>query len=47
MTIKVYFDCTWTGPQVNVDANGKKVNTDDSVKGQYTQCLSLSIAISR
>ncbi|KAH0252590.1 hypothetical protein KCU91_g18841, partial [Aureobasidium melanogenum] len=23
MVQKVYFDCTWTGPQVNVDSNGK------------------------
>jgi hypothetical protein len=32
MVQKVYFDCTWTGPQVNVDASGKPTNTDREVK---------------
>lgn len=32
MTIKAYFDVTWNGPQVNVDASGKVTNTDGEVK---------------
>lgn len=32
MTIKAYFDVTWNGPQVNVDASGKVTNTDSEVK---------------
>ncbi|KAJ9621936.1 phosphatidylinositol transfer protein csr1 [Taxawa tesnikishii (nom. ined.)] len=32
MVVKAYFDCTWTGPQVNVDANGRKTQGDDTVK---------------
>ncbi|KAH0370125.1 peptidyl-prolyl cis-trans isomerase H, partial [Aureobasidium melanogenum] len=32
MVQKVYFDCTWTGPQVNVDSNGKPTNTDREIK---------------
>lgn len=36
MVQKVYFDCTWTGPQVNVDGNGKPTNTDREVKRTST-----------
>ncbi|KAL1305692.1 hypothetical protein AAFC00_007283 [Neodothiora populina] len=32
MTIKCYFDCTWTGPQINVDASGRKTSSDDAIK---------------
>ena len=30
MTVKVYFDCKWTGPEVTVDSNGKVTNIDRS-----------------
>ncbi|KAK3676752.1 phosphatidylinositol transfer protein csr1 [Recurvomyces mirabilis] len=30
MVKKVYFDVTWTGPEVTVDSNGKPTNTDKS-----------------
>ncbi|GAB7356410.1 hypothetical protein MBLNU459_g7184t1 [Dothideomycetes sp. NU459] len=32
MVVKVFFDCTWTGPHIEVDANGKTVNKDNDVK---------------
>jgi peptidylprolyl isomerase len=33
MAIKAYFDCTWTGPQVDVDNNGNVTRTGE-VKGK-------------
>ncbi|EME83492.1 uncharacterized protein MYCFIDRAFT_154089 [Pseudocercospora fijiensis CIRAD86] len=30
MTISAYFDVTWTGPKITVDASGKVVNVDKS-----------------
>lgn len=30
MVVKAYFDCSWTGPQVKVDAKGKVVSSDNS-----------------
>ncbi|KAF2875824.1 cyclophilin-like domain-containing protein [Massariosphaeria phaeospora] len=33
MTIKVYFDCTWTGPEVQVDSKGNVTSTG-AVKDQ-------------
>jgi len=35
MVIKTYFDCTWTGPEVQVDSNGKVTSTGD-VKGKQS-----------
>jgi len=32
MTIKCYFDCTWTGPQLTADASGKITNKDTAEK---------------
>lgn len=34
MTIKCYFDCTWTGPECTVDQNGKITSTDKADKGE-------------
>ena len=35
MVVKVFFDVTWTGPQLKVDANGRKAaGGDDSIKGE-------------
>lgn len=28
MVIKAYFDCTWTGPKLEADANGKVTSQD-------------------
>lgn len=33
MTIKCFFDCTWTGPEIKVDASGKETSKDNEVKG--------------
>lgn len=35
MVQKVYFDCTWTGPLIEVDKNGRKTNTDSDIKGMF------------
>ena len=32
MTIKAYFDVTWTGPEYQCDASGKITSKDDSPK---------------
>lgn len=32
MVVKVYFDCTWTGPEAQVDSNGKITSIDKSDK---------------
>lgn len=32
MTIKCYFDCTWTGPEATVDSKGKISNVDKADK---------------
>ena len=36
MTIKCYFDCTWTGPELSCDENGKITNKDMSDKRKLT-----------
>ncbi len=33
MVKKVYFDCTWTGPEAQCDANGKITSMDKTEKG--------------
>jgi hypothetical protein len=33
MVIKVYFDVSWTGPEIQTDANGKVTSTGE-VKGK-------------
>jgi peptidylprolyl isomerase len=35
MAIKAYFDCTWTGPTVEVDNQGN-VTSEGEVKGRYS-----------
>jgi peptidylprolyl isomerase len=35
MAIKAYFDCTWTGPTVEVDIKGN-VTSEGEVKGRYS-----------
>ena len=35
MTIKAYFDCTWSGPTVEVD-NAGKVTKTGPVQGSYS-----------
>jgi len=35
MVQKVYFDCTWTGPKIEVDQNGRKTSTDSDIKGMF------------
>lgn len=30
MTVKAYFECQWTGPQVTADSNGKILSTDSA-----------------
>merc|ERR1712070_1306882 len=32
MVMKVFFDCTWEGPQATVDASGKITSTDKEIK---------------
>ncbi|RMX72089.1 hypothetical protein D0869_14970 [Hortaea werneckii] len=32
MVMKVFFDCTWEGPQATVDASGKVTSTDKEIK---------------
>lgn len=32
MVIKAYFDCTWTGPKLETDANGKVTSQDTENK---------------
>lgn len=34
MAIKAYFDCAWTGPEVDVDAHGN-VTSKGAVKGEW------------
>jgi len=34
MTVKVYFDCAWTGPKVSVDSRGETTNVE---KGDHAQ----------
>ena len=34
MTIKCYFDCSWTGPEATVDESGKITHTDKASKGK-------------
>jgi hypothetical protein len=34
MAIKAYFDCTWTGPTVEVDNQGN-VTSQGEVQGKY------------
>lgn len=45
MVVKVFFDCTWTGPQVDVDANGRETNKTSSenkeIKGMFLSDPSL------
>lgn len=35
MTIKCYFDCSWTGPNATVDQNGKITNMDKESKREF------------
>ncbi|TKA25411.1 Peptidyl-prolyl cis-trans isomerase, mitochondrial [Salinomyces thailandicus] len=32
MVIKVFFDCTWTGPEIKVDAKGNQVGKEDAIQ---------------
>lgn len=34
MTIKTYFECTWTGPEYKVDKDGKITSRDNDIKGE-------------
>lgn len=46
MTIKVFFDTTWTGPLVAVDANGKKTSGgDDTIKGELQSAIYYTIEL--
>jgi hypothetical protein len=39
MAVKVYFDCSWKGPKVEVDGQGKVTKVDKS--GDVGKCFSL------
>lgn len=39
MVMKVFFDCTWEGPQATVDASGKVTSTDKEIKGKLQTSL--------
>lgn len=45
MTKTVYFDCSWTGPDVTVDSNGKVTNIDKS-GGDKGESLLLLVLLS-
>lgn len=47
MTIKAYFECTWTGPQMTCDATGKVTSKDENVVGKSPRHSTNNSSIAR
>ena len=47
MVKKVYFDCTWTGPEVSVDGKGSVTSQGSTPKGEKAPFRSHALSLLR